>query len=256
VEPESAGADQHRQLEHNLINNHLGPAGGNPAGTGQHKGDKTTMKKLMVGMIAAAMALLVTLPAQAAWTGWHPIPSELRGAVGATHVAEFKFSDMSEASTNTIEYFTNSVAAGTMVQCKGMVLEKAFESTDNSNICRVAFFVGDGSTTNLYLDATEIASDGTELFTVFPPYSPSTVAVTLNTVTQKFMCGDGTTNFYTVATGTTATATATLSEYGYKENSSAGKLVFAFMPNADDAMDAMTQGVVRVYFRLIDNKSF
>lgn len=243
------------------------------------------MKKWMAGLVAVGLVLAAT-PVFAAWQ-WHPVPMELRAAMGATHVAEFSAprGDFDESSTNTIEYFTNSIPAGTAVKCMGMVLETAFDVATVSNICRVGLSVGDGSTTNLFLDATELADDGTQVYVAFPPYSPSTVSVSTTCATNGLLSStslaltwatnsllksadttavtviyvsDVTPTYATtsVARVTAATATASLTEMGYKEYASAGSIVFTFQPNEDYAMDEMNAGVVRVYFKLFDRYTY
>lgn len=244
------------------------------------------MKKWTAGLVVAGIVgLAFCLPASAAWQ-WHPVPLELRAAMGATHVAEFSAprGDFSVSDTNTFEYFTNSIPAGYAVKCMGMVLEKAFDVATVSNICRVGLSVGDGTTTNLFLDDTELADDGTEVYVAFPPYNPAAITVSATCSTNGLLSGvalalvyatnsvvtvpDGTTTVISVASVTptysttsvarvtAATATAAVTEMGYKEYASAGSIVFSFHPNADYAMDDMNAGVVRVYFKIFDRYNY
>jgi hypothetical protein len=228
------------------------------------------MKRTMAMAVAVWMAVLVA--AQAWQWGALSVP-EMAAHGGATHVAIFKYSDFTMATTNTAQTFTNGVAARTGVECMGMVLDAAFDvgTTNYTGSCLLK--VGDGSDDDLFLTSTELASDGTEVFVKYGP--PNSVAVTAGLQTNTVVSAVAftlVTNTVEVAGWTTGTvvyasavtptsgsltsavsvtSAATVSELNRKLYTAAGNIVYTFTPNLNEALDDNTAGEVRVYFRLI-----
>jgi len=204
------------------------------------------MKKTKTGLIGlvAVMVALVTLglaPVLAGQGYMRPLGVEEAALYGASHVWTIEYNDFTASTTtNSTAWLTNTVAANSMVELRAYVLDKAFDDENSSWTNSTVMYVGDGSTTNLFLEATQIASDGTEVFVKYPTPDAYTISVSAQTV---------------AITGTNvmtnATATATASEQGRKLYTTAGSIVAGFTPMSMEAMASQTVGRVQLYFRVI-----
>lgn len=215
------------------------------------------MKKFEV-LFEAHIALLVILLV-AFWFGpvskvkaveWIPLDSLEAANKGATHQAIITRADFTVSTTNAIQAFTNSIPDGATVEFVAMLLDTPFSvgTTNWTESCLLK--VGDGSDDDLFLASTELASDGTEVFTKLGP--PNSYTITGTTLTNTFIYLDGssnvTTNSITYISALTAAATA--GELGYKYYSAAGSIVFTLTPNAEHALDEFLAGQVRCLFRV------
>ena len=199
------------------------------------------MRGMITVLLVAVLGWLAPRAGMAQDFKWYPLSVPEMAAHGATHMAVFEHSDFTETTTNTATSFTNAVGAGIAVEFVKLVLDTAFDlGTDNTNFTgSVILRVGDGSTTDLFLSDTELASEGTEVWAKWPPLTGYAAAIT--TVVASV------TNSYTVlaATGT---------EKGRKYYSAAGSLVCRFTPNAEHALASNTAGQVRLFFRQTQTK--
>lgn len=195
------------------------------------------MKKALIGLMAALMTVGMAFGAGQ----WMPLSVPEMAAKSATHCWEFNYTDFAaNTTTNVAVYITNAIPAKTSVEFKGLMLDKAFETADpwtNS----VSLTVGDGSTADLFLTATELASDGTEVFVKFDQPHAFTIANTYQTV-----------EIYGTNAVTNVTSVATVSEKGRKLYPAAGSLVATFTPMGMEAMASNYVGKVRLYFRLLE----
>jgi hypothetical protein len=253
------------------------------------------MKKVMVGLVVAMLGAVVPTQARAQGFAWMPLSVPEMAAHGATHMALFTHESFSETATNTATSFTNAVAAGIAVEFVKAVLDTAFDlGTANTNwLGSMVLRVGDGSTTDLFLSDTELASEGTEVWAKWPPLTgyavtsvngtfvtnktETTASFATNLVLQTFVLTnvvDAVTNEYTVVTNATLeaatgltgvtlqtgtgvaslTSAATGTEKGRKYYSASGHLVCTFTPNSQEALANNTAGQVRLFFRQTQTK--
>jgi hypothetical protein len=127
-----------------------------------------------------------------------------------------------------------------------MRLVNAFDTGNTNYTGSLSLKVGDGSTTDLYLTSTELASDGTEVWLKFPP--PHSATVTATYQTNSFLVAGGTTS--TLVTCNAVTAAATIGELGRKLYTSSGSIVATLTPNAEEGVSANTAGEVQIFFRI------
>jgi hypothetical protein len=123
------------------------------------------MKKLFIGMVLAVVAVQV-----AGAYVWRPLGVPEMARWGATHVLEVSYADFAgTTATNTAKAITIALPAKTAAEFRAIILDAAFDTGNTNFTGSVALKVGDGSTTDLYLTTTELASDGTEVFVKFAP---------------------------------------------------------------------------------------
>jgi len=92
----------------------------------------------------------------------HPLPCESQGQVGATHMAEITFADLTAAGN------TQTINLGPTVAKQGWVLEfarlvQAFVSSDGT-LVSTAITVGDGGSATRYLASMELNNAGATVF--------------------------------------------------------------------------------------------
>jgi hypothetical protein len=231
------------------------------------------MNRVLISMVAA----LGLAGPGLAWD-WYPLSvPEMAANGGATHVALFDYEDFTGAES-CWEAFTNAIPAKRSVEFVALKLDTAFERTA-ATTSSVSLKIGDGSDDDLFLTATELASDGTEVFIKYGPPHGATVtstattqtddfgtALTMQTATITYMGVDflGYTNtvvtnvLMTVApavTNLTIASSASAGELGRKLYAASGSLVFTFTPNLSEpeALADMTAGQVRLYFRVFES---
>ncbi len=237
------------------------------------------MMKRWIQVLTVVAMVLAVCPAWA-WN-WYPLSvPEMAGRGGATHVAVFTYEDLTATATNTAQTFTNAIPAKYGMEFVAMVLDTAFDTGNTNYTGSCALKVGDGSTTDLLMSSTELASDGTEVWVQFAPLAAYTVSGTgqTNTVvsavartlaTNTFTYLNASTNLATNSivyvsgvTPTTGSVTSLLSvtsattgtAKGRKYSASTWNLVFTFTPNVQEALTANTSGKVRVFFRQFDGR--
>jgi hypothetical protein len=231
--------------------------------------------------VVAVLAMLVWAGPAMAWQWAALSVPEMSAHGGATHMAEFQWSDFTQTSTNTAQTFTNTIPAKRSLECIAMMLDTAYTigTTNYTDSCLLK--IGDGSDDDLFLTSTELASDGTEVFIKFgPPYTYTAASTpTFTTLAFGTNVTVATTNLITLqagatnvsqtvtnavvktvtlqtsngVTGGTIATTTTAGELGRKLYATQGSLVFTFTPDANQALDSFTAGKVRVYFRMLQS---
>jgi hypothetical protein len=237
------------------------------------------MKRGVLTVLAVLVAGTVALGSTL-----RPALEQEKAEWGATHVATITYADFTTTNLATAVDLTNVVvgAAGELWEFRGMLLRTAFDA-QSTTTSSVSLYVGDGSTSNFYMEATEIAADGTEVFTAGPRASAGALTQTTGTVvtncpltatqtityvtgfTPTFGSFDGTnavlsittntstlviTNATTALTGTfLKTDTLATTTYGWKYFSAAGSVYITFCPGAQNCMDDFTSGEVDLLWR-------
>lgn len=232
------------------------------------------MKKRKCGMLLVAAMLAWVMPAMAVDWMALSIP-EMAAHKGATHCAVIKYKDFTAyTSTNTAAVITNNISAKQGVEFVELLLDQAFDTGNTNFTGQVSLKIGDGSDDDLFLTATELASDGTEVWVKYPPPDGATIVSTLtrqalnavtNVAAQQITLTylDATTNSATAVvctnvaqtvasflTNATVASTATIGELGRKLYTSAGYIVYTITPNAEESLSENTSGEVRLYFRV------
>jgi hypothetical protein len=222
-------------------------------------------------VFVALLAWLAPITAQAA--SFRPLTEQEKAHLGATHVATITYADFTETNTNTAVTLTNvfSVAAKQGVQLMAMQLKTAFTTGNTNYTGSVLVTVGDGADADLYLTSTELDSDGTEVFIkfgrsvqaatsgslVYAKTNAPAVTITLQTVSLTdtngvtALCVTNVTATATVTPGTNTVLSALTDDVtGRKVYTTADNIDFTFTPNAEEALDALTAGEVRFYFKI------
>jgi hypothetical protein len=211
----------------------------------------------------AVIAMVLVMAGWAQAVTFRPLLQQERASIGATHVLEVSYADMSAATTTNAAY-TNaiSVAANSSVSVVALVLETAFDTANTNHTGSLALTIGDTNDTDRLLASTELASDGTEVFLKLG--APVTgAATTLNAWTNATLATsiittvvDSATNTYTVVTNVTGVAAAVYSGYTLTDGAyvytAAETVNCIFTPNAEESPSENTSGKVRVYFRILD----
>lgn len=187
------------------------------------------MKKFLVmGMVLmAAMAALAAPELRR-------LPWQTAAQYGATHVIEVDYTDLTGyTATNTTVIFTNVVNAPCAIEFRGMVLDKAFDSTSNTNALSMTMSAGIVGTLTKWINAKQVAYDGTEI---------------------RFSLGGD----YTVATATIGPATnalvstSTVTSPLLNEQASDVSLTVSFGKCLDGfGHDILGSGRVRLFYRIL-----
>ncbi len=209
---------------------------------------KSFINKMNFAVMVAFVSWFTVVPVKA-WE-WIPLDSLEAANKGATHQAVFEASDFDVSTTNAIQAFTNAVAAGSTVEFVAMLLDQPWSQGTTNYTDSFLVKIGDGSDDDLFLTSTELASDGTEVYTKLGP--PNSYTITGTTSTNNIIYLGSATNVLTntITYISALTAAATAGELGYKYFSTAGSIVFTFAPNAESAVDDFTAGKVRALFRI------
>lgn len=146
-----------------------------------------------------------------------------RASYNATHIYRLTYSAFTNSTTNSAQTFSIPIAAGTSVELVCMKLNEAFDTANTNHTGSCALKVGDGADDDQFLTSTELASDGTEVWTKF----------------GRTAWNSGTTNNVTFA-------------YGSEYYAAATNVYAVFTPNAEEALDSNTVGSVELYFNLIE----
>lgn len=173
-----------------------------------------------IAIIAAALVASVSFALEL-----QPLDTQGRATYNATHQAILDFGDFSDTTTtNTSLSITQAVPAKVGMALVGMVLEKPFDGSGVSTAITqsVSLKIGDGSDDDLYLTATEMASDSSEVFIKYAPLGSVTIA----------------------ATG----VVTAVSSLGVKYYSTAGDIVYTITPAAQHSLSAQTEGRVKLFW--------
>ena len=176
------------------------------------------MKALMIWLVA----VLVGTAAVAA--DFRVLSANEAVAVGATHEVTLTWADLA-ATTEAAGTYTNvaifPVAANQAVEAVGMKLLTAFSTPNDATATNsITLAVGDGTDTDRFFAATQIASDDTEVMYQFPLASFVTVTNTVTAPTHR--------KLYT----------------------SADTVDFLFTPGATTILGSNSAGRVVVYFNV------
>lgn len=201
---------------------------------------------------------------------------EMAAAHGATHMARFTFSDLSNTNVDTAQAFTNfSAAAKQGVELVCMVLETPYDTGNTNYTGSVLLTVGDADDADRFLTSTELASDGTEVFMKFGRNDATASTLTKQTVTitriatnltltptygDVVIGGLYTNNLATnwvltteysaqVLAVTNTTAAAVVAQQLYTASTA---ITATFTPNSEEALASNSSGAVRLYWRVSD----
>lgn len=176
------------------------------------------------------------------------LPAETRALLGATHEMVISYSDLTMASTNTAQTFTNAIPAKMAAQFVMLKLSTAFDTGNTNFTGSVLLSAGDGSDVDLFITSTELASDGTEVYLKYGPPNSVTIVATSTILTNVLYAGI--TGNVTVVTG--VTSAGTVGELGSQLYAADGSLIVTMTPNLNEALASNTSGKVTLYFKLFD----
>lgn len=181
------------------------------------------MKKAFLSILSCLFTFFVLGTNIALAGGLYPLPAE--NIYGATHEFVVDYSDFSEATTNTAETLTFTVGTNDAVEFVAFILDTPFDTANTNYTGSLAVTVGDGSDADFYLTSTELASDGSEVYTKYPPIG-------------------------TVNIGATGVVT-TLTRLGAKVYTADDTIDHAFTPNEEEATSANSSGRARFLYKII-----
>jgi len=203
------------------------------------------MKKfLAIVMVMAAVGVVCAAPVV------RQLPWQQGVKYGATHVLEFTHEDLTQTATNTVMVFTNTVTAPASVKFAGMLLDVPFDSVTTTNAFTMSLSCGAGAATTGWLNAKEVAADGTEIRTSFGGDYSGTATVTLAATTNLVVVGDATSTVYFV-TGVAGTSAVTVSSPIVNEQTSNVAIVTTFGTAGVNRNHAeFESGRVRLFFKI------
>jgi hypothetical protein len=212
------------------------------------------MKKVLTSLVTFALTVGACFAVE-----FRPLSiNERSGVAPATHQITYTYADFAAVTaTNTALTSSNAVPANTLVRAVGMKLNTAFDTANTNYTGSVALTVGDGSTANLFLASTELASDGSEVYFKFAPLASAAVSQTIATTNLIYASAADTNGAVTafktnVVVASASAATSAITVLGEKFYSAAGNIVFTFTPtDTPEALDDNSSGSVTVYFQLI-----
>jgi hypothetical protein len=185
----------------------------------------------IVGALAAVVALIYSfaMPVYAGPIELQPCSMQEKAAYGANYVLDLRWDAAAldaYSTSNQIFATTNAVPAGSAVRVKLAKLDQAWDgaNTESLFIC-----VGTPATSNLFLNATQQAADGTEVFHAFP-----------DLYLEQGNYISGVTNVITNITNRAQ----------FQYFATATNVITALYPNSLSAISAWTAGRTRVYFEI------
>jgi hypothetical protein len=205
-------------------------------------------------LILWAVVMMLAVVASAAPV-LRPLPWQVSVRSGATHALEFNYSDLTQTATNTAMVFTNTVTAPASVEFMGMVLDPAFDSATVTNAFSMTLSCGVADSTTKWLNAKQVAADGTEVRTSFGAEYTATVALTLTTnrvASTTYTNGVA----HGVATSTVsfvsgATGTSTLTSPLVQEQTANIAILTTFGTAGENRSHSQLEsGKVRLFFRV------
>ena len=211
------------------------------------------MKKRM--MLVGVVAMVLLAMGASAAPVLRALPWQTAVRVGASHCLEFAYSDLTATATNTAVVFTNTVGAPASVQFMGMVLDKGFDSDSVTNALSMTMSCGVSGATTKWLNAKQVATDGTEISTSFGTEYTATTALTFTTnlvastvytnVAPAFGTATSTVYFVTGGSGTVTIASPLV-----QEQTSDIAIVTTFNTLGDYSHSQLAKGKVRLFFRV------
>lgn len=123
------------------------------------------MKITKLGCVLSVLALLAA-PVVSFAIDVSLLPLESQAALGASHVVEFDFEDLTETDTNGTAQTTAIMAipAKMGVEFVAAQLVTAFDTANTNYTGSTTITVGDGGDVDRFLPSMELASDGTEVW--------------------------------------------------------------------------------------------
>ena len=188
------------------------------------------------------------------------LPWQMGVKYGATHMLEFTHDDLTQTATNTAMVFTNTVKAPASVTFAGMLLDTAFDSATTTNAFTMSLSCGPGATTTKWLNAKEVAADGTEVRTSFGADYSGTATVTLTATTNLVVstvytngvdAGYATTSTVHFVSGVSGTSTVTITGAPLNEQTNNVAIVTTFGTAGENRNHAeLESGRVRLFFKV------
>ena len=186
------------------------------------------MKRLGAWSVGLTVLAMLTSVVCAGPLELTPASAQERAAYGATHVLDIRY-DLPSVDTvttsNALWATTNALPAGSAVRLVLMRLNTAWDAANTESL---QIYSGTAATSNLFLSATQIAEDGTEIFHAYPDLyleqgnllGGTNVVTNVSNRAQFFYC-------------TTAT-----------------NIITKIQPNSLSALDAWTKGRVKLYWAI------
>jgi hypothetical protein len=193
------------------------------------------MKKfgLMVWLEAIGLAALMMVSSVRATSfDLVPLGIEDMARYGATHVLDVSYKDWVgyTTSTNTTAVNTNAIPAGSMVQFVLMKLDGAWDCETYTD--SLLIYSGWAADTDVFLESTEIAADGTEIWSKATPFN-------FQTGLDNF---GGSTNYVT---------NITTRKYGWTYCTTATNLLTTFKQNSHGScISSNIAGRVRLFWKI------
>lgn len=192
------------------------------------------MKKFLV------MWMVFWMVAMAAWAKpeLRRLPWQTAAQYGATHVIEVDYTDLiGYTATNTTVILTNVVNAPCSVEFRGMVLDKAFDSTSKTNALSMTMSAGIVGTLTKWINGKQVAYDGTEIVNSFgTDYTVATATTTTGPATNALV----------------STSTSTVTSPRLNEQASDVSLTVSFGPClANFGHSILGSGRVRLFYRIL-----
>jgi len=198
---------------------------------------------LIAAMMAAQLLSVTTVTGQTI----KQLSEQEKADTGANWVYTVKFGDLDTDASNTAETVTMNVVAKQGVRLVSMTLPTAFDTANTNYVGSLVVTVGDGTDADLFLESTELASDGTEVFLKMGRET----AQTLTTSATNLLAVS--TDNVTTTKVSYAFATATANNpFGSKVYTGSDTIDFVFTPNVQESTGSNTVGEVRFYFNLWD----
>jgi len=186
----------------------------------------------------------------------------------ATHVLEWDHEDLTGATTNATLVFTNTLTGPLSLKFEGYLLTEAFDTRIISNqTCRLAASVGQTGAATKWINALQVANDGTPTtwasfgtdYTATVVSTPTlTSTATLLSVTATNLVADETvfdasivTNL-TIATSGTVASTATFASPWVNAQTGNVSVVTTFaMTGGYITMDSLDRGRLLTFWRVL-----
>lgn len=200
--------------------------------------------------------LATVLLACATYAGGTIKPASLQemARYGATHVLEYTHDDLTQTATNTATIVTNTVAAPFSLEFRGFILDTAFDSRVVTNAHSMTVSFGPSTATTKWLNAIQIASDGTPTVksTFGTDYTAAPTLTSTPTIARMSVVGSNETysvvsNVTVATTGTVAMTSPLLSA----QTSDVKLLLTLSEPGADRSPADFDSGKFRIFLRIL-----
>lgn len=194
------------------------------------------MKRIVTCLVGGIVGLIVGLgiPVVVSAGPIEMQPASVQEAAmwQATHVLDISYDNASfqkQTTSNSLWATTNAVPADSYVRLTMMRLIVPWEGTSTESYLLYSGTAGD---TNVFLEATQVAADGTEVYFK----------------TTQFEWENGATAGTNLVTNIVTTA------YGYQYFTAATNIITKLQSNSQCAMNSNTAGRVKLYFQIYTPK--